>query len=127
MSPYLVPFGRGATIPAPLDEPHLWEALRYTELNPVRAEPGGRVRILDVVQCRRPLRSSARLGVAGSGNVAVTLDCGQLASISEGKGKCVRTSRDSSVDTHGTPARDCGVRARAGTVNTTTLGAAKAW
>jgi hypothetical protein len=115
---------QGRYYSCPLDEPHLWEALCYTELNPVR-RPGGRVRILDVVQCRRPLRSSARLWVAGSGTVAVTLDCGQLASISEGKGECVRTSRDLSVDAHGTPARDCGVRARIGTVNTATLGAAK--
>ena len=29
--------GSGATTLAPLDEKHLWEALRYIELNPVRA------------------------------------------------------------------------------------------
>jgi putative transposase len=29
---------QGRYYSCPLDEPHLWEALRYTELNPVRAK-----------------------------------------------------------------------------------------
>jgi putative transposase len=39
----------------PLDEPHLWEALRYTELNPLRARlvRGGAVALVERSQ---PLR-----------------------------------------------------------------------
>ncbi len=32
---------QGRFYSCPLDQPHLWEALRYTELNPVRAGTGG--------------------------------------------------------------------------------------
>jgi putative transposase len=35
--PVAVTFGRGRYYSCPLDESYLWEALRYTELNPVRA------------------------------------------------------------------------------------------
>jgi putative transposase len=54
---------QGRYYSCPLDEPHIWEALRYTELNPVRAGAGAGGRILDVVQCRRPLRFRSRLRI----------------------------------------------------------------
>ena len=87
---------------------------------------GDRVRILDVVQCSRPLRCGARLGLAGNGTLEVTMEFTELASISGSEGKCVRTSRDPYVDPHGTPARNYGVCACAEAVDTATVGAAKA-
>ena len=87
---------QGRYYSCPLDEPHLWEALRYTELNPVRA--------------------GSESWMAGSGTVAVSLEWRQLASISRGKGKCVGTCRDPSVDAHRPPIGNCGVRVRAGTI-----------
>jgi putative transposase len=49
---------QGRYYSCPLDEPHLWEALRYTELNPVRASlersaGTGPVRLLIVVRTRQ--------------------------------------------------------------------------
>jgi REP-associated tyrosine transposase len=38
---------QGRYYSCPLDEPHLWEALRYTELNPVRASLVGRAECWD--------------------------------------------------------------------------------
>lgn len=87
---------------------------------------GGGGRILDVVQCRRPLRFRFRSGVAGSATVAVPLAYGNLAPLPEGQGRCVRTRRDPSFDAHRTPARDCRIRPCAGTIDATAPGPAEA-
>jgi len=69
----------------PVDEAHVWEALRYTELNPVRAGL--------VAECASWLWSSAAVhcaaepdwGVARNATVAVTMEFRQLASTSGSK------------------------------------------
>ena len=44
-------YGRDAIIPVLLDQAHLWEALRYAELNPIRAGIGRRGGVLALVEC----------------------------------------------------------------------------
>ena len=47
---------QGRYYSCPLDESHLWEALRYTELNPVRAAIVARPECLALFECTRSLR-----------------------------------------------------------------------
>ncbi len=118
---------QGRYYSCPLDEPHICGSVALYGAQSGASRAGGGGRILDVVQCRRPLCFRFRCGVAGSATVAVPLDYGNLAHLPEGQGRCVRTGRDPSFDAHRTPARDCRIRPCAGTIDATAPGPAEAW
>ena len=118
---------QGRYYSCPLDEPHLWEALRYTELNPVRAGL--------VAESKSWMWSSAAAHcAAGAAPGWLALELWQSHWSAETwrifltcQGRCFGARRNPSVDAHRTPARDCGIRPCAGTIHTTTLGTAEAW
>jgi putative transposase len=58
---------QGRYYSCPLDRVHLWEALRYAELNPVRAGLAIEAKSVDVVQCSRHCGN-------GSGNEILDLE-----------------------------------------------------
>jgi REP element-mobilizing transposase RayT len=72
---------QGRYYSCPLDEPHLWEALRYTELNPKGGIGPGR-RILALVERGQPLRHATYRGLASSGDVAKPLGLFGMAELS---------------------------------------------
>jgi len=71
---------QGRYYSCPLDQTHIWEALRYTELNPFRA------RALALVKRRHSLRHQRARCILGSRCVTPPLDRYNLESTSE-KGK----------------------------------------
>ena len=65
---------QGRYYSCPLDEAHLWEALRYTELNPVRASLVAKARCSGLVQCNRSLWRALDRSMAGDALVAWSMD-----------------------------------------------------
>ena len=69
---------QGRFYSCPLDEKHLWEALRYVELNPVRASLVGRAGLAVVLRCR-PLRRRRCIHLAGYGCMGTAMEHRNLA------------------------------------------------
>jgi putative transposase len=87
----------------PLDRVHLWEALRYAELNPVRAGLAIEAKSVDVVQCSRPLRNGSGERNFRFGAMAESLECECLAAVSCGRRDGIQAGGDSSVHHTGRP------------------------
>jgi REP element-mobilizing transposase RayT len=92
---------QGRYFSCPLDGAHLWEALRYAELNPVRAGLANRGGSVEVVQRSGPLRNRDRERKLRFGGMAESLDCQRLAAVSCGRRDGIQAGGDSSMHAHG--------------------------
>ena len=95
---------QGRYYSCPLDRVHLWEALRYTELNPVRAG------LASAAEAWRWSSAAAHCG-AEAGNEILDLevwreklDCQFLARVPSGRRDGIQAEGDSSVHPHRAPA-----------------------
>ena len=95
---------QGRYYSCPLDEPHLWEALRYTELNPLRAELVREAESLALVERGQPLRHATCRGLASSGDVAKPLGPFGMAELSRGWRIGIPACRHSPAHPHRPPA-----------------------
>ena len=84
---------QGRFYSCPLDPAHLWQTLRYTELNPVR-------RILAMVECHGALGSDAGRRITRHRTMARPLVCFQLARLPRSRRNRVRAGRNSSLHLH---------------------------
>jgi len=74
---------QGRFYSCPLDERHLWEALRYAELNPVR---GGKARAMAMVERCSPLRICQARPHLGNGALEKALGRRRVALLSHARG-----------------------------------------
>ena len=98
----------------PLDDSHLWEALRYTELNPVRAG------LVAAAEQWRWSSAAAHCGVAvpdGNGTVAKAVDCLRVARVSERRRIATRSDCLAPLHAYRSAAGDTGFRCGSGKVN----------
>jgi hypothetical protein len=77
---------QGRFYSCPLDVSHLWKALRYVELNPVRRGNGGESGTVEMVERGGALRSDQPRPAAGNGALAEALDGGGVAGVPRGRG-----------------------------------------
>jgi putative transposase len=73
---------QGRFYSCPLDAGHLWEGLRYAELEPGSGRDGSTANTMEMVQCGSTLRRSRASSFSGHGLVETTLDRGPMAGIS---------------------------------------------
>lgn len=96
---------QGRFYSCPLDDAHLWTALRYTELNPVRAGLVSQAESWPWSSAAVHWENGREL-VAGRQPVAKSVDGPGLARISIGTGSRIRCSRHPSVHTYRSSAGD---------------------
>lgn len=100
---------QGRFYSCPLDESHLWKALRYVELNPVRA---GMVKVggaLALVERSGALWSSDSGDAAGPGALAPALDAGRVGGFPVGGRFAGGGGPVAPLDSHRTSSGDSGV------------------
>jgi REP element-mobilizing transposase RayT len=110
---------QGRYFSCPLDRPHLWEALRYTELNPVRAQL--------VTEAHAWAWSSAAAGgcIFKHGAMAGSLDQRKLAGVPRGRGNGSRVGLDPPVHAYGPAFGHTRVRPRFGRVDRPAIGSSE--
>jgi putative transposase len=77
--------GQGRCYSCPLDPPHLWQALRYTELNPVRARPVATPEAWKWSSAAVHCGAGHRACISRNGAVARPLDSFGMARLSRGR------------------------------------------
>jgi putative transposase len=90
---------QGRYYSCPLDRVHLWEALRYTELNPVRAGLASEAQAWGWSSAAAHCGGSGERDI-GFGAMAEKLDCQCLAAIPSGRRDGIQADGDSSVHPH---------------------------
>jgi REP element-mobilizing transposase RayT len=116
---------QGRFYSCPLDSYHLWVALRYTELNPVRAGLVAKAESLAVVQRRRALWFRRTGYLSRGGDLEQALVHGNLARVSGCRGNGARDHGDSSVHAHGSSSGHAGIRRHFGANDAAPFGAAE--
>jgi REP element-mobilizing transposase RayT len=92
---------QGRFYSCPLDESHLWAALRYVELNPVRAGITANAQHMEMVECGDPLCSDELRPAARHGTVEGAMDPDRVGSVSRRDGIDCRCEVPATIHAHG--------------------------
>jgi putative transposase len=92
---------QGRYFSCPLDGAHLWGALRYAELNPVRVGLAIEAEAWMWSSAAAQLRNRDRERNLRFGGMSESLDCQRLAAVSCGRRDGIQAGGDSSVHAHG--------------------------